>query len=110
EVEVPKASAAAREANSSVKKLMEKRGPNYRRKKRDAELDEVMDKDRAKAIRDAEAAGTIDKTPLSPDHLIALTHIANLPELAPLFEIFPTLPKHVQKEMIRELVALGDID
>jgi hypothetical protein len=110
EVAVPKASAEAREANSSIKKLMEKRGPNYRSKKARAEIDEVMDPARAKAVREAELAGAIPKTPLSPDHLVALTRIANLPELAPLFEIFPTLPKHLQKELIRELVGLGDID
>ena len=106
DVDVPKASAAALAANRSVKEMMEQRGPNFRAKARDATFDEVMENT---AFQEMRKKGK-EPSSLSPDHLIPLTVISNLPELSPIFEIIPTLPHHLKSAVIKELIALGDID
>ena len=85
DVDVKVAEEKARKANMPIKKKMERRGPNYREKKAKATHDEVMDKDRFDALKAAERAKPKPKPiELSPDHLIPLTEIANMPELTPL--------------------------
>lgn len=110
EVEIPKAEAAQRDANRSIKKQMEKRGPNYRRMKNKAEFDEILQKTRFDE-RDAAARAAPNGKPLgiSPDHLIPLDEIANMPELLPLFELHRDASPKLKAEILKALIDLGDI-
>ena len=106
EYDLERAKAAQREANNPIKKIMEKRGKNYK-KKAEAKFDEILGEERFKAEQAKQPSGK--PIALSPDHLVPLDKIANLPELQPLLDLYKTGDANTRREIRATLQKLGDL-
>lgn len=104
------AEQAKRDANRSVKNHMRKTGKNYRSIKRKAKFDAILGKDRFDQLQNAAKAGQGGKPiGISPDHLVSLDEIANMPALLPLFDIHQQASPALKAEIVAALQALGDL-
>lgn len=109
ETKVRIAEEAKREANRSIKNHMRKTGKNYRSIKRNAKFDAILGKERFDQLQ-ASAAGRGGKPiAISPDHLVSLDEIANMPALLPLFDIHQQASPGLKAEIVASLQALGDL-
>jgi hypothetical protein len=110
-----------RRASQSIKALVTRRGPNFRKKSK-ISYDEVMGESawrdlqvsrervtRAQKSRRKGAKVNV-LVPLDTDHLVSLDTIANRPELNEFLKTYSKAPRRVQDEMARRLSDLGDID
>lgn len=112
--EIPNAEKARTKANATVKSAISGRnGDNYKAMKKalkkDGAFDDVMGKARFEALNDAHKAQNDNRSiPLSPDHLVSLATIANLPELRPLIDIYSKAGPKLKGEIMQALDDIGD--
>jgi hypothetical protein len=89
------------QANVTIKKLLEKRGPNYKAKISRTPYDEIMG--------EADFSKLPQKVALSPDHLYSLHYIANSTEMKDLIEIFRKASDSDKATMLQEIPKIGDV-
>lgn len=98
----------ARKANQPINKGLRTEGENYAAKKK-VQFDEIMGKENFERVLAKEKAQkNVTSIPLSPDHLVPVTEIANMRELSPLIAIYQQEPE-LRLQIRESIEALGDI-
>jgi hypothetical protein len=94
--------------NKPLNKGLRSKGKNYTAKKK-VTFDEIMGKEHfEKVLASEKSKKNITSIPLSPDHLVPVTEIANMRELTPLITIYQQSPE-LRREIRKSINALGDI-